>query len=499
MPQTQPNVPRNGKVTAPTQARKATRDADARMILWPKQWGSPWNRTAGMCHDVLADDLSWCERVGPTRPPLGSSSFEDAMHGAGVLVLAADSRVIWPTLHQTFGDLLNATRWTPWDDSASPPMLSLSYTSARVPNAFCAQPTFDALGCGAHDVLLLFRSSPKLLKLACSISLHDACGRNLCRRERRAQVLSQFQRGANPRSTLRSRTRRTCPGRHELERAAALCDLQGGSEEGAGRCTTTGAAGLEEAMLAFQAACRVPAVPATAPATPSGAAAGPVRSNTSFEESPTCWGRNRGALHNELQFMAPTTHESGRLLAMALIGVGVIIVASHPGSSSSSGGGGGVGSWLANASAVRRCRARRLAAALYERFVLTPSAAQRSTSHSPSSHSPSSHLSAWSRPQPRRLEVWGFEMRPSLTPKAPLLYNAHAFCSRAHSCVGGGCHKISDFAVEETGHNEARLGRRGASSGAIRRILRRAPPLPRASSWGYSYAGNAWQLWTRLE
>jgi hypothetical protein len=418
------------------------------MILWPKQWGSPWNRTAGMCHDVLADDIPWCERVGPTQPPEGSSSFEVAMHGAGVLVLAADSRVIWPTLHQTFGDLLNATRWMPWDDSASPPMLSLSYTSARVPNVFCAQPTFDALGCGAHDVLLLFRSSPELLKFACSISLHDACGRNLCRRERRAQVLSQFRSGANPRSTLRSRTRRTCPGRHELERAAALCDLQGGTEEGAGRCTTTGAAGLEEAMLAFQAACRVPPAPATAPATTSGPAAGPVRSNTSFEESPTCWGRNRGALHNELQFMAPSTHEIGRLLAMALIGVGVIgvggiLVASHPGSSSSSssgsgnssssgggggsggsssssgssgsgsgsgsGGGGGVGSRLANASVMRRCRARRLAVALYERFLLTPpSAAQRSSSHSPSSHS-----SAWSRPQSPRLEVWGFEMKPS--------------------------------------------------------------------------------------
>ena len=404
------------------------------MELWPKSWTCPWNRSrspqcwrTSTCPDVLADDAAWCQQAGPPQPASapGGSAFHEAMHGAGVLVMAADSRVIWPELHLSFGDLLNATRWTPWNDPKSPPLLSLSYVSARVPNVFCAQPHFDASGCGAHDVLLLFRNSPSLWRRACAVSLNDACGIGLCR-------LSSS-----------TRRRRRCPHASEPQRAAALCEAVGGGAAGAGRCLAESSAALEGAMQALQSACR----------------SADANASASFAHQPTCWGRNRGALHNELQFRAPIAGRIGAALEAALVAVGTIAVAApsaHVGASASDA--------LAAASAARLCRARRLAAALRTALRL---------------------------PRP---EVWRFSIEPSLTPTAPLLYNAPEFCSRAHSCVGGGCHKRADYSIEESAASGGGDGRRP------KRPKRTAPLLPRASNWGYYHeSGKAWTQWSQFD
>ena len=39
-------------------------------------------------------------------------------------------------------------------------LFSASYTSARVPANFCAQPNYHSHNCGSYDTLLLFRTTP---------------------------------------------------------------------------------------------------------------------------------------------------------------------------------------------------------------------------------------------------------------------------------------------------------------------------------------------------
>ena len=140
-----------------------------------------------------------------------------------------------------------------------------------------------------------------------------------------------------------------CPTRRESSEdwalAKRLCTSPGGLRENVGRCPITEETRsrpaswtkLERAMRLFQQACRQ---------APDG--------NTTFAIQPTCFGRNRGQLHNELQFRAQTTERLGAQLEAALIGVGVITVAATGANSAKS-------AQLANASATRLCRARRLA------------------------------------------------------------------------------------------------------------------------------------------
>ena len=67
-------------------------------------------------------------------------------------------------------------------------------------------------------------------------------------------------------------------------------------------------------MRLFQRACREP-----------------LDGNTSFATMPTCFGRNTGQLHNELQFRARTTKKPDDELGSSLIGVGDINVAADGG------------------------------------------------------------------------------------------------------------------------------------------------------------------------
>ena len=409
-----------------------------RMQLWAAghpdhSWGSPLNQTA--CHNVPAAGEGPCESAGISFKPASPSQFYRAMHSDhGVLVLAADSRVIWPSLHATFGDLLNATRWKPWDDIHSPPLLSFSFISARVPNSFCAQPTFDAMGCGAFDVVLLFRNGPGIWKHACAGALNDACGRNLC-----------SSRGWPPLRRIPD-----CPGAFSsegLQQAAALCSAPGGLREHAGRCLVRASAGgggvgspsrMEKAMQLFQRACRE---------TPD--------DNVTFATMQTCFGRNKGQLHNELQFKVPAVGSLGIKFASALLGVAAIGVR------------GG------NGTARRICRARRLASALQ-------------------THLPKAAAAPF--PPPKPMEVWQFELDPSLTPKAPILYTAPLFRSKAHSCVGGGGEKRSDFASHDTIKRVwVRKERRWAN-----RAHPQPPLLPHASYWGYYFEGDSWSRWSRV-
>ena len=397
------------------------------MELWPDAWGSPLSNSS--CRDVTAAGSAQCDAAVPSERGSTPSRFEEAMASNGVLVLAADSRVIWPALYQSFGDLLNATRWKPWDDPHSPPLLSMSYISKRVPNVFCAQPTFDATGCGAYDVVLLFRNSPVVWNRACACALNDACGRSLCSTFGWAGRKAQRQRMKCPTSS------------EELSKARKLCNAPGGFSENAGRCLVKGSSGgeigsssaLEDAMRLFQRACHEL-----------------LDTNTTFATMPTCFGRNQGQLHNELQFSAKTTGQLGGDLQSALLGVAAI----------------GVGGLHANASTPRICRARRLAASLQSTFM----------------------------PHGHPLEVWRFEMDPSLTPAAPQLYTAPIFRSKAHSCVGGGGNKTSDFVVKvapPVWNKRRRLYHRPRPVG---------PVLPHASYWGYYVESEqSWALWSRFK
>ena len=200
---------------------------------------------------------------------------------------------------------------------------------------------------------------------------------------------------------------------------------------------------LEDAMRLFQRACREP-----------------LDGNTSFATMPTCFGRNTGQLHNELQFRARTTKKPDDELGSSLIGVGVINVAADGGTSQQQ---------LINASAVRVCRARRLAAALEARFPPDGKAGALEAA----------------------LEVWQYELDPSLTPSAPRVYTAPIFRSKAHSCVGGGGDKRTDFATEQAAFWNPRRGV----------WARRRPPppmLPHASFWGYYFTGRPWTQWSRV-
>jgi hypothetical protein len=151
---------------------------------------------------------------------------------------------------------------------------------------------------------------------------------------------------------------------------------------------------MEGAMQSFQRACRRP-----------------TDANLTFANQPTCalQGKNRGALHNELQFQTEPSRRRRPSSAQAsdtsseasasssvlaeleaeLLGVGVINVKTPQ---------------LARASSSRLCRARRLAASLRERFDMS------------------------------RLEVWQFEIDEARTPEAPRLYVAprqcYALCER---------------------------------------------------------------------
>ena len=413
--------------------------SDARgMELWPNAWGSPLSPSA--CHDVIEPvQGEQCNLQAGQFLRSTGSRFERAMHSnSGLLVLAADSRVVWPTLHHTFGDLLNATRWMPWDDPTSPPLVSMSYISARVPNVFCAQPTFDAMGCGAYDIILLFHNTAALWGSACACALNDACGRSLC---------SSYGKGA--RKLLRQVP--MCPTRRETSEdwalAKQLCTSPGGLRENVGRCLITEETrsrpaswtNLERAMRLFQQACLQ---------APDG--------NTTFAIQPTCFGRNRGQLHNELQFRAQTTDRLGAQLEAALIGVGVVTVAATDANSAKS-------AQLANASATRLCRARRLARALQGRF------------------------SSNGRP----LEVWRFELDPLQALATPQLYTAPVFRSKAHSCVGGGGDKRSDFAAEPE-----RVWNKRKRMWARRRP--EPPSLPHASFYGYYLEKGSWSQWARV-
>lgn len=241
------------------------------------------------CRNVQAEARSWCRSARPPTRAIesiaGASEFHDAMAGGGVLVLAADSHAIWPTHHASFGGLLDATRWLPWDVPArtSPPLLSLSYVSRRVPNAFCAQPHTEGINCGTHDVLLLFRSTTELWELACAASLNDACGRSLCSPAMQALAAKDDH--------------WRCPSSadepEELRRAERLCTLPGG-QGWPGRCVVPRSLpaadrrlAMEGAMRSFQRACRRRLT---------------ADENASFASQPTCQltGRNKGALHNEV-------------------------------------------------------------------------------------------------------------------------------------------------------------------------------------------------------
>ena len=200
---------------------------------------------------------------------------------------------------------------------------------------------------------------------------------------------------------------------------------------------------MEKAMQLFQRAC-------------SDTSGG----NVTFATMPTCGWRtrgNEGQLQNELQFEAPAVGSLGIKFATALLGVAAIGVRGSD-----------------HANTRRICRARRLAAALQAHLPrVGPSALFRS---------------------PKPLEVWQYEIDPSLTPTAPRLYTAPRFRSKAHSCVGGGGDKRSDFASsDDVDRVWVRKQRRWAN-------LARPKPafLPYASFWGYYLQGDSWSRWSRV-
>ena len=408
-------------------------------LLWNSTWGWHARDESRPCRDAREDARQWCAPASPPEalPRSRASAFGRAMHGAGVLVMAVDSRVISPAHHASFDALLSATRWLPWAGSErlSPPLLSLSYLSARVPNVFCAQPDVDALACGTHDVLLLFRATARLLGLSCAATLNDACGHSMCE---------------PPMVSRAKRAGWLCPTSLdepvERELAAGLCPLPGGcyGEFAPGRCTVTRSPNatrrrlhLETAMRGFWRACRRPA-----------------QAESTFAHMPT-GGGGTGALQNELQFLAGRgAHRLNAALEHALIGVGTINV---------------VGSQLEPASAARVCRARWLAAALSSKFGL------------------------------RKLEVWRFAIDPALTPGAPLEAPAARQCSKTPPCAKGGkaCAR-TDFGIFT--HSVTRTVVRRGGNITIEQDVPTAPRMPLASSWGYLLAEDqdVWERWDQF-
>lgn len=100
------------------------------------------------------------------------SQFWDAMKGEGVLALGIDSTTLVEN-QLNVSSLESFLQSTAWGRHRT---ISVSYASARVPQAFCAQPMWDRSGCGAFDLLLVFRMSCRLWVLLSHISLTDRCG-----------------------------------------------------------------------------------------------------------------------------------------------------------------------------------------------------------------------------------------------------------------------------------------------------------------------------------
>ena len=201
-------------------------------------------------------------------------------------------------------------------------------------------------------------------------------------------------------------------------------------------------------MLSFRHACRRPA-----------------HANVTFANMPTCSlaGENRGALHNELQFLAGrAANRVNAALEAALIAVGTITVATPE---------------LANVSSARVCRARWLAAALRDRFGLA------------------------------NLEVWRFVIDNSLTPEAPRQYVAPRQCSKAPQCVKGGSQcSPNDFGIfarntslMATTRDRGRHNHPHAYKPTQTRLVHSAPHVSRALNWGYYYEGSAWRQWQQFE
>ena len=98
------------------------------------------------------------------------------MRGGGVLAFAVPSAVAAdPEL--TMAQLLDSMAFS--TERRDGRVVAASYISARVPNAFCAQPLYDKGACGSYDSLLLVNAS-RLAAAACGAALHDAGCRNLC-------------------------------------------------------------------------------------------------------------------------------------------------------------------------------------------------------------------------------------------------------------------------------------------------------------------------------
>ncbi|KAL1521847.1 hypothetical protein AB1Y20_021498 [Prymnesium parvum] len=104
-----------------------------------------------------------------------TSRFWSAMEQDGVLATGIDSTKLvhgapGPRGHRKFESFVLSTAW------ARGSTISTSYASARVPQAFCAQPMWHHAGCGTFDVLLMFRMTGALYALLRRISLTDRCG-----------------------------------------------------------------------------------------------------------------------------------------------------------------------------------------------------------------------------------------------------------------------------------------------------------------------------------
>eukprot|EP00966_Prymnesium_polylepis_P015548 359550-Prymnesium_polylepis.2 len=106
---------------------------------------------------------------------MASSRFWSAMEQDGVIATGFDStRLTHSQRHfSRFEVFLQSLAW------GRGRTLSMSYASARVPQAFCAQPMFHHAGCGTFDLLLAFRMSRRIWALLTRISLTDRCGADI--------------------------------------------------------------------------------------------------------------------------------------------------------------------------------------------------------------------------------------------------------------------------------------------------------------------------------
>ena len=110
----------------------------------------------------------------PPAPP--KSRFWAAMERNGVIAIGFDSTTL---THRQRG-FSSIARWLQsmaWPTRGRPTTLSASYTSARVPQVFCAQPFWNGRGgCGTFDLMLLFRMSQRLWEMLRYVSVTDRCG-----------------------------------------------------------------------------------------------------------------------------------------------------------------------------------------------------------------------------------------------------------------------------------------------------------------------------------